>query len=80
VSVAASCRLTHVETLLLFGFFLEDLHALDLRAAGPPVHEANQPVDSVLLSLEHRLNGPVQTVRHPACHAMLLGESPQRIA
>jgi FMN reductase [NAD(P)H] len=43
------------------------------------VAERDEPLDRVLITLEHGLDGPIPTVRDPARNAMLLRETPRGV-
>jgi hypothetical protein len=61
-------------------FLVEDLDAVDLRAAWSLVRKPDESVDRLLATFEHGLDCAVPSIRDPAGHPVLLGETTRRVA
>jgi hypothetical protein len=74
------CSLAHVEACNPLRLFFEDIDMLHVGTARSLVHELDETLDRVLLSLEDGLDTPIPPVRDPSRDRALLGHSPHGIA
>ena len=69
----------HRKTVDALRLFLVHVAPRDGRAAWALMQELDEPFDRGVVAFEHRLNGPVRTVRDPAADAAREREPPRRV-
>ena len=70
----------NVEAREPLGLLVLDVHSLDLGTARAFARERDHPLDGLGIALEHRLDGPVRAVGHPARHPARAGLAPGGVA
>jgi uracil-DNA glycosylase family 4 len=72
--------LPDLEAAQALGFLLGHVHALHARALRAFAREGDDPLDGFFVPFDHRFHGPFPRISRPAAHAVLLRQTPERVA